>query len=167
MGKKARKSGWLTYNKKRSEERKRKREGKSKDVDDPNAVESIIGAGKAQASVGGAASSAGDVVASPVGIAAPERAAESPIEGGAAGVASPSSDAVASPTESPNKVGAVGAPSPIEDVAASPIGIVVAERSFADVGVQCCLPSVPQQDAGVGEHLSGEPFVWQGIFDMP
>ena len=27
--------------------------------------------------------------------------------------------------------------------------------------------TVETRDMGVGEHLSGEPFLWQGIFDMP
>ena len=30
-----------------------------------------------------------------------------------------------------------------------------------------CVQAKPTRDMGVGEHLSGEPFLWRGIFDMP
>ena len=30
-----------------------------------------------------------------------------------------------------------------------------------------CVQAKPTRDMSVGEHLSGEPFLWRGIFDMP
>jgi hypothetical protein len=35
------------------------------------------------------------------------------------------------------------------------------------VGGWECASSKSTRDMGVGEHLSGEPFLWRGIFDMP
>ena len=88
---------------------------------------------------------------------------------------------VANPEPVPNQeVVVVGGPQQV--VGDDLRGMPVADRSVVDKGVvdtdlplQCGdaiakgtsgSPVKGFRDACVGEHLSGEPFVWQGIFDV-
>ena len=44
---------------------------------------------------------------------------------------------------------------------------IYASRPRVDVGVQVGPPMSEVRHAAVGEHLTGEPILWRGIFDVP
>ena len=51
--------------------------------------------------------------------------------------------------------------------AGSTSGVVGGRSAVADCEWSASVNSRSTREVGVGEHVTGEPFLWRGIFDMP
>lgn len=148
------KSGWKAFNKKRSEARTLARQQRSGEGPQP------IANGESQPSANVESEPSANVELKPIANGSPQQVADAGSQPKPAQVAS------AHPTRKPHtatEATASAEAEPLGDGRSQPHGLGDGESQPRGS------PPVTSRhrDACVGEHVSGEPFLWRGIFDLP